>query len=172
MKQIGKDKMQEIAKEVFERFPKAQKVAVVSDGQAFIIDNGDAAAKNHAKNNIYGKELSVATFLRDDVQEKKQTPKADKKTAAELIAEVEKAETVEAVKAILGKDKRATVIAASEKRITEIQKAKEAEKVADLIAQIGEAETEDAVNAILGDDKREAVVNAATERINALKNQV
>ncbi len=123
MKQIGKEKMQKVAQEIFEKYPKAKKVTVASDGQAFIIDNGDAAAKNHAKNNIYGKELSLVTFLRDDVmQEKKQTPEAGKKTAAELIAEIEKAKAAEAVNAILGKDKRAAVIAAAEKRIQEIEK--------------------------------------------------
>ncbi len=125
MKQIGKDKMQEVAKEVFGKYPNAKKVAVVSDGQAFIIDNGDAAAKNHAKNNIYGKELSVVTFLRDDVMQKakgnKADGKTDKKTAAELIADIETAETIEAVKAILGKDKRTTVVAAAKKRISELK---------------------------------------------------
>lgn len=122
MKQIGKDKMKEVAQSVFEQYPDAKKVAVTSDGQAFIADNGDAAAKNHAQNNIHNKELSVVTFLRDEVvQEKKQTPKVDKKTAAELIAEIEKAETEEAVNAILGKDKRATVLAAAEKRIAELK---------------------------------------------------
>lgn len=114
--------MKAVAVEVFERYKDVQKVSVASDGQAFIVDNGDAAAKNHAKNNAYGKELSVVTFLRDEVvQEKKQTPKADKKTAAELIAEIEKAETEEAVNTVLGKDKRATVLAAAEKRIAELK---------------------------------------------------
>lgn len=122
MKQIGKDKMKEVAQSVFEQYPEAKKVAVTSDGQAFIADNGDAAARNHAQNNIYGKELSVATFLRDEVvQKKKQTPKVDKKTAAELIAEIEKAETVEEVNAVLGDDKRKTVVEAAEKRIEELQ---------------------------------------------------
>lgn len=162
MKQIGKDKMKDIAQEVFEQYPKANKVAVTSDGQAFIADDSDVAAKNHAQNNIYGKELLLEVFLRETEDENADNYKPT--LAADLIAAIEIAETVDNVISILGDDKRKTVKAAAEKRIAEIQEA-------NLISQIEEADTEEAVNAILGDDKREAVVAVATERINALKNQ-
>ncbi len=118
MKQIGKEKMQTVAKEVFEHYPKCNKVAVTSDGQAFIVDHGDAAAKNHAQNNIHGKELSVVTFLRDDVMQANADQQNTVGTkAVDLIAEIEKADTIEAVQAILGDDTRKTVVAAAEARI-------------------------------------------------------
>ncbi len=164
MKQIGKEKMQEIAKEVFERFPKAKKVAVVSDGQAFIIDDGDAAAKNHANNNIYGKELSLGTFLRDDVMTKES--KKHEKTAGELVDEIEKATTIEAVKDILGDSEYKTVQKAAKKRISEIE---EAQEIASLIEAIEQAETKEDVEAILGDDKREELVEAAKTRISEIE---
>lgn len=121
MEQIGKEKMQEIAQEVFGLYPKAKKVIVSSDGQAFVVDEGDAAAKNHALNNKYGKELALKTFLRDDAIQK--SKKDGKKKAAELIAEIEASETVDAVNAILGNDERVAVKEAAEKRIAELQDA-------------------------------------------------
>lgn len=119
MEQIGKEKMQEIAQEVFGLYPKAKKVMVSSDGQVFIIDKSDTAAKNHALNNKYGKELSLKTFLRDEVIQG--AKKDGKKKAAELIVEIEAAETEEAVNAILANDERVTVKEAAEKRISELQ---------------------------------------------------
>lgn len=122
MKPLSKDKLQEVAKEVFNLYPKAQKVAVTSDGQAFIIDDGgDAAAKNHAAHNIYGKELEINTFMRESEDDEPETPK--RKTAVELIAEIEAAESVDAVTAILGDDKRATVVAAAQKKIETLKTA-------------------------------------------------
>lgn len=115
--------MKTVAVEVFERYKEAQKVSVASDGQAFIVDNGDAAAKNHAKNNAHGKELTLKTFMRDEILVAKKDVKATSPKAADVIAAIEKAETVEAVNALLGDDKRKTVEAAAAKRIEELEKA-------------------------------------------------
>lgn len=120
METLSKTKQEEIANEIFKLYPKAKKVAVTSDGQAFIIDNGDAAAKNHAKNNLYKKELGITTFIRD--VETADLDKKQRKAAAELIAEIELAETEEAVNAILNGDTRSTVIAAAQKRIETLKK--------------------------------------------------
>lgn len=124
MKQIGKQKMEEIAKEVFSIYKDVGKIAIASDGQAFIVDNGDAAAKNHAKNNIYGKELTLKTFLREDVITNN-SGKIGK--AVDVIAEIEQAETIDAVNLLLDNDKRKTVIESATKRIEEIKSA-DAEK--------------------------------------------
>ena len=56
-----------IAADIFEKYPKAQKVLVASDGQAFITDEGEGAAKNHAKNNRYGKVLDLILFTREGI---------------------------------------------------------------------------------------------------------
>lgn len=74
-----------MAVDVFNRYPKAQKVSVTSDGQAFITDLGENAAKNHATKNRYGKELQVFSFTREGVTraEKKEavTDSKEKKTS-------------------------------------------------------------------------------------------
>ncbi|MEI8087643.1 MAG: hypothetical protein WCG93_15645, partial [Paludibacter sp.] len=62
---LSKDEQKAIAVDILKRYPKAQKVSVASDGQAFITDEGDSAAKNHANNNRYGKELELTPFTRD-----------------------------------------------------------------------------------------------------------
>ena len=109
-----------IAKDVFTRFPKEDKVFVTSDGQAFL---NEAHAKNHAAKNRTGKELKVETFLREEVMNPdSNTPK----TADELIIVINTATEVETVRAILEAEnagkKRTTVIAAAEKRISELSK--------------------------------------------------
>ena len=109
---ISKDDKKAVAVDIFGRYPKAQKVSVASDGQAFITDDGDAAAKNHAKNNRYKKELELTPFTRDGLTEKEATSAPDKKTAAELIKLIEAATTADEVNAIAEGDKRATVVAA------------------------------------------------------------
>jgi hypothetical protein len=113
METLSKEKQQEIALEIFKRYPKAQKVAVTSDGQAFIADNGDSAAKNHAKNNQYKKELEITVFMRDS----EGNDKTKRKTAAELISEIEAAETEETINEILNGETRTTVINAAQKKL-------------------------------------------------------
>ena len=50
-----------IAKDVFSRYPNAQKVYVTSDGQAFF---DERMALNHSKNNRSGKELILFSYDR------------------------------------------------------------------------------------------------------------
>ena len=66
---ISKDDQKNIAADIFGRYPKAQEVVVASDGQAFITDEGEGAAKNHAKNNRYQKVLELTPFKRDSFLE-------------------------------------------------------------------------------------------------------
>jgi len=77
---VSKDDQKAIALDILKRYPKAQKVSVASDGQAFITDDGDAAAKNHSKVNIYGKELELAPFTRDGLNAPS-TPSKEKHSA-------------------------------------------------------------------------------------------
>ena len=113
LKVLSKDEQITVAKDILNRYPKANKVIVASDGQAFISDESDAAAKNHAKVNIYGKELKLETFTRDELEAKPVV----QKTAKEVIALVEAAKTVDEVNALIEGDARATVVAAAKKMI-------------------------------------------------------
>ncbi|MCT4644368.1 MAG: hypothetical protein N4A74_05215 [Carboxylicivirga sp.] len=137
MKTKSKEQKKAIAADIFGRYPKAQKVAVTSDGMAFITDENEIAVKNHANKNRYGKELTISHFRRDELEEEvkaskkaKTTPSKgdDTKTAKELIAEIEAAKEVKAVEAILkaenNGEKRKTVLEAAEKRINELKEAK------------------------------------------------
>jgi len=54
--------LENIANDVFKRFPSENKVFVTSDGQPFL---NESHAKNHATNNRIGKELKLETFLRE-----------------------------------------------------------------------------------------------------------
>ena len=117
LKVLSKDEQIAIAKDILKRYQKAQKVIVASDGQAFIADESDNAAKNHARNNAYGKELKLETFTRDELEAKTQ------KKVEELLPLIEAAETVEAVEALVAGDTRKTVISAAAKRIETIKAA-------------------------------------------------
>ena len=119
---LSKDAQKEIAVDILKRYPKAQKVSVASDGQAFITDEGDSAAKNHANNNRYGKELELTPFTRDGLDSK--TTTSALKKAAEVIAEIEAATTVEQVTELATGDTRATVVAAAQKMIDTLNNAK------------------------------------------------
>lgn len=119
LKVIGKDDQIVVAKDILKRYPKANKVIVASDGQAFIADESDNSAKNHARNNVYGKELKLETFTRDELE-----AKVDIKKAKEVIALVEAAETVEVDEALVAGDERATVKDAAVKRIETLKAAK------------------------------------------------
>ena len=112
---LSKDEQKAIAVDILKRYPKAQKVSVASDGQAFITDEGDSAAKNHAKVNRYDKELSLTPFTRDELDAKAE--KAEVKKAADVIALIEAAKTAAEVNALIAGDVRATVVAAAKKMI-------------------------------------------------------
>lgn len=66
MKTLNKEELKAVAADVFGRYNKAEKVAVTSDGMAFITDEGDNAVLNHSKRNASGKELKIERFTRDD----------------------------------------------------------------------------------------------------------
>jgi len=122
---VSKDDQKAIAIDILKRYPKAQKVSVASDGQAFITDDGDAAAKNHSKVNIYGKELELSAFTRDGLNAPPSASSGNGsgnglKKADELIAEIKAATTVEQVAELLAGDTRTTVVAAAEKQIKNI----------------------------------------------------
>jgi len=60
-----KNELKSVAEDIFKRYPKAEKVYVTGDGQAFF---EQSIAKNHAISNRSKKELSVSTFLRAETQ--------------------------------------------------------------------------------------------------------
>lgn len=70
MRKYSKEQIREIAADVFSRYPKAMNVAVTEDGQAFITDESDAAARNHAREKRYKQPLRIENFRREDVEEK------------------------------------------------------------------------------------------------------
>jgi hypothetical protein len=70
MKTLNKEELKTVAADVFGRYPKAEKVAVTSDGMAFITDEGENAVLNHSRRNTSGKELKINSYTRDEVIEK------------------------------------------------------------------------------------------------------
>jgi hypothetical protein len=78
MKTFSKEEKKKIADEVFVSYPNSQKVIVAGDGQAFIADESDLPAKNHAKNNRYKKELELTTFLRPAEKTEQKAAKSKK----------------------------------------------------------------------------------------------
>lgn len=115
MKVKNKSELKEIAKGIFERYPKAKNVACTSDGTAFITDEGSHSVKNHAVNNKHGKKLSITEFTRDEV-EAKETPVDEGISAKDLIVKIDAAEIAE-LELILAAEKegknRVTVIEAA-----------------------------------------------------------
>lgn len=67
MKTLNKEELMAVAADIFGRYPKAEKVAVTSDGMAFITDEGENAVQNHSKRNTSGKELKITPFTRGEV---------------------------------------------------------------------------------------------------------
>lgn len=108
---LSKDEQKAVAVDIFNRHPKAQKVSVASDGQAFITDVNDAAAKNHAKNNRYKKELELTPFTRDGVDEKKS--EIQQNDVKDALAEIEAATTSDEVNEIIDGCDIAEVLAAA-----------------------------------------------------------
>lgn len=123
METKNKQEKKAIAADIFKRYPKAQKVAVTSDGTAFITDENEIAVKNHSVKNRYKKELSISRFKRDEMEDDKSSKKD--KTAKELIAEIEALQEIAEVGKILNAEKegekRKTVLEAAEKRINELK---------------------------------------------------
>lgn len=74
MKKYGKEQIREIAADIFSHYPKAMNVAVTEDGQAFITDESDAAARNHAREKRYKQPLRIGYFRREELEQK---PKAN-----------------------------------------------------------------------------------------------
>lgn len=117
MKPKSKEELKAIAIDIFKRYPKSKKVAVTSDGMAFITDDGDIAVKNHSVKNRFEKELSISRFTRDEI-ESGSGEKA--KTAEELIAAINAATEFDVVEAILkaeseGKSRKTVIEAANAK---------------------------------------------------------
>lgn len=117
MKTYTFEEQKQVAKDIFSRYPKAQKVAVTSDGTAFITDEGDSSVKNHAVNNVYKKELKITPFTREELEGSKgQKPSK----VEDLIALIQAATTAEEVEAIrteeaAGKNRKTVIDAATEK---------------------------------------------------------
>lgn len=125
MKTLSKEERKAVAADIFKRYNKAEKVAVTSDGMAFIVDDSDNAVKNHAKNNRYKKELEYNTFTRESIEQTAKPADKGKKTVKELVADIEAATEVAAVEALLAAEnegeKRKGVIEAADKRIKELK---------------------------------------------------
>jgi hypothetical protein len=124
------------AKDVFQRYPKANKIAITSDGQAFIVDVSENAVKNHATRNRHKKELEIFRFNRDAVmaetpasrdadskgnKTKKTSTPSKPKTVEEQMAAIKDAKTIEAVEVVLNEEKaggkRVTVIKAAQDKL-------------------------------------------------------
>ncbi|KAA6347164.1 hypothetical protein EZS27_005333 [termite gut metagenome] len=126
MKTLDEKQRKEIADEVFKSYPRVQKVIVAADGQAFIADENDLAAKSHSKHNRYKKELELYTFRRTE-PEKETSEKENPATVKEIIAQIEAAGTTEAVQAILEKEQnqekpRKSVTEAATKKLETLEK--------------------------------------------------
>lgn len=83
-----------VAEDIFERYPGAEKVYVTADGQGFF---DGRMAKNHARNNRSGKVLEVKEFIRpEEMEEEELKRKTVKELEAEIkVATLEELETIE-----------------------------------------------------------------------------
>ena len=120
MKTLNKEELKAVAADVFGRYNKAEKVAVTSDGMAFITDEGDNAVKNYSKKNASGRELAITRFTRDEIESASKD-----KSVKELITEIESATDVTVVDALLNAEnagkKRKSVIDAADKKLKELK---------------------------------------------------
>lgn len=124
MKTLNAEGLKDVAADVFQRYPKANKVAVTVDGMAFITDEGDLAVKNHSKKNRYGKELQITSYTRDQFSKEKKKEGETTLTAEKLIEKINActaADEVEELKKaeVAGKN-RVTVINAAAAKIAEL----------------------------------------------------
>ncbi len=121
---MNKDKMQELAEDIFNRYPNQNSVYVSSDGQAFF---DQSHAMNHARKNRTGKELKVESFKRPDSKTEKEDSKTPAKTAKELIeslkmANIDEVNIIVETEKELGENARKSVFTAAEKRLSELVK--------------------------------------------------
>ena len=101
------------AVEVFTNYPTAKEVFITPDNQAFL--KSHRAAMHHKE---------YATILRSDVMpEEKSEDNETKLTAKELIEKVATMDSLDELEALLKDEARSTVIAAIEKRKTELNPA-------------------------------------------------
>lgn len=111
-----KEELKSVAADIFSRYPKAEKVFVTGDGQAFF---EEIHAKNHANINRSKKELPVTKFLR--VEAANTTP-----TVKVLVAAIATQTTVEGVEEIITEEatygNRKGVLDAAQKKIAELTK--------------------------------------------------
>lgn len=169
MKTYDNTELKEIAIDIFNRYPKSQKISVTSDGQAFITDEGDNSVKNHSVKNGTGKVLAIVEFTREEcikVEATKQTVKEITEVLA--TATIDEANAIKEAEA--KGENRSTVIKACEKRVKNIE-ASEAEIL--LLDTIAKAETIESIEAIVATEtegkKRENVLAACETRIQELK---
>lgn len=120
LKILNKEELKALAADIFARYPKAQKVAVTSDGTVFITDESDNAVKNHSKNNRYKKELEITPFTRDGLESTNTSNKAEDIIAA--ITASQSVDEVEALKAaeVAGKNRK-SVVQAADARVNELK---------------------------------------------------
>jgi hypothetical protein len=104
MKTLDEKQRKEIADEVFKSYPRVQKVIVAADGQAFIADENDLAAKSHSKHNRYKKELELYTFRRTEPEKEKSDE--ENPGVKEIMAQIEAAQTKEAAQTILDNEQK------------------------------------------------------------------
>lgn len=102
------------ASEVFESNPTLTEVFFTTDGMPFTTNHSGI---NHEKSIRSLRKLPDGFALEVVKREECEKPVVPKKTALELIEEIEAALSVEDVVAILGDDKRATVVKAAESKI-------------------------------------------------------
>jgi len=112
----------EIAKQVFDLFPKMEEVHVAFDGQSFTSDH---SAMNHSKEANGNQPLTDVQmpekFTRAEVSEKAaEKTKVVKLNVEQLVELINAAETVEAVDEIAGADNRAGVTKAAEAKKAEL----------------------------------------------------
>lgn len=67
MKHYTREQLQQIAADVFGRYPNAQTVACTEDGVPFITDASEYALKEHARSGKYAGGLKIERFRRCDM---------------------------------------------------------------------------------------------------------
>lgn len=111
------EELKTIAKGIYSRYPKALKVAITSDGMAFITDEGDIAVKSHAANNVYRKELKIFSFDREEFEKVEELLPGRAEDVIVLIHSATTAEEVESIKEkeTAGRNRKTVIAAATDK---------------------------------------------------------
>lgn len=112
-------KLQDIANDVFKRYPNENTVHVTADGQAFF---DKSHALNHSRKNRTGKELKLESFQREhEVSTKDETMKTVKELS-EIIktANAEEVAAIISAEEAMGNEARKSVFTAAEKRLKEL----------------------------------------------------